>query len=142
MNNYNLAPIVLFVFNRLPHTKATIEALQKNKFASRSDLIIFSDGPKVDGSKNEVLAVREYLHNVCGFKSIAIIEREHNWGLAESIISGVTEVVNVHGKIIVLEDDLITSPFFLEYMNDALEMYKDEDKVISILGYMCPIKNT
>ncbi|MCH7827363.1 MAG: glycosyltransferase family 2 protein, partial [Bacteroidetes bacterium] len=86
------------------------------------------------------LEVRKYIKSIVGFKSVKIIERENNLGLAESIISGVTEVINQYGKVIVLEDDLLTSKYFLKYMNDALEKYQNESEVISILGYIYPIK--
>lgn len=135
-----LAPIVLFTYNRPEHTRLTLEALAKNELASDSDLIIYSDGPKDDAGAGKVQAVRNYLHTVSGFKSITIKEKEKNCGLANSIITGVTEVVNKYGRIIVLEDDMVTSPYFLRYMNDALEIYQNEEKVISIHGYMYPVK--
>ena len=59
-------------------------------------------------------------------KRVHIIEREKNYGLARSIIDGVTTQVNAYGRTIVLEDDLVTAPYFLQFMNSALEMYKDE----------------
>lgn len=136
----SLAPISLFVYNRLGHTKKTIEALRKNKLASESDLIIFSDAAKNETGAESVKVLREYLKTITGFKSIIIVERSENFGLAKSIISGVTEVISQYGKIIVLEDDLITSPYFLEYMNDALDMYEKDEEVISIHGYVYPVK--
>jgi hypothetical protein len=138
MNNF--APIALFVYNRLEHTKKTIESLQKNFLAKESDLYIFSDGWKDEETKKKVSDIRNYLKTISGFKKIEIIERENNTGLANNIISGVTEIINKFGKIIVLEDDLVTSSYFLEYMNEALEIYKDEEEVISIHGYIYPIK--
>lgn len=136
----SLAPITLFVYNRLDHTKKTIEALQKNELASDSDLIIFSDAAKNEADVDNVRILREYLKTVDGFKSVKIIERSKNFGLAESIINGVTEIVNQYGKIIVLEDDLVTSPYFLKYMNEALDMYENEDSVYSVHGYIYPMK--
>lgn len=137
----NLASIALFVYNRLEHTRKTIEALQKNELAIESDLIIFSDGfKKSPESQTSVLAVREYLKTISGFKSVKIIERIENFGLAKSIISGVAEIVNQYGKIIVLEDDLITSPYFLRYMNEALDIYENQEEVISIHAYIYPVK--
>ena len=130
----NLAPIVLFTYNRLEHTKKTIEALQQNVFAKDSRLFIYSDAPKNETAVEVVQQVRDYLHTVNGFKEITIIERDRNWGLAENIIDGVTKIVNEYGKIIVLEDDIVTSKYFLQYMNDALEIYKDEPKVMEISG--------
>jgi len=137
----NLAPIVLFVYNRPGHTRQTVEALLKNKLAEESSLIIFSDAPKNPEAVEAVCEVREYIRTIRGFKTVTIIERDRNWGLANSVIDGVTSVVNKYGRIIVLEDDLVTSPYFLSYMNAALETYRDEGKVMHISGYMFPIDN-
>lgn len=136
----NCAPITLFVYKRPWHTQQTIEALQRNDFASDSDLIIYSDAPKNQDAAQGVREVREYIHTVGGFRTVTIIERDVNFGLAQSIISGVTEVVNRFDSIIVIEDDLVTSPYFLRYMNEALQLYKDDEKVASIHGYLYPIK--
>lgn len=135
-----LAPIVLFVYNRPEHTRVTIDALKKNELAQESDLFIFSDAPKNENAKKNVLEVRDHIKNISGFKSVAIIERQENFGLAKSIIHGVTELVNKFGKIIVLEDDLVTSPHFLKYMNEALNFYEQEEDVISIHGYVYPVQ--
>jgi hypothetical protein len=130
-----LAPIVLFAYNRPWHTRQTIEALQKNELAEESELFIYSDAPKSPDAKKSVDEVRAYIKTIDGFKKVTIIEREKNWGLANSIIDGVTGIVNKYGKIIVLEDDLVTSPCFLKYMNNALAFYKDEKKVWHISGW-------
>lgn len=135
----NLAPIVLIVYNRLWHTKKTIDALLKNKLAEKSDLIIFSDAPKNSNALKQVQEVRDYIKNVTGFKSIRIVKRDENWGLAKSIISGVSEVVNQYGKVIVLEDDNESSPGFLLFMNQALDFYQDEKKVWHISGWNYPV---
>ncbi|NQV88637.1 MAG: glycosyltransferase family 2 protein [Parcubacteria group bacterium] len=135
------APIALFAYNRPEHTQKTVEALRKNLRAKDSELYIFSDGPKNDLDKVKVEEVRKYLKTIDGFKKIEIVEMQKNLGLANSIISGVTKIVNRFEKIIVLEDDLVTSPYFLKYMNDALNLYRDEDSVISIHGYCYPVKN-
>jgi hypothetical protein len=133
------APIALFVYNRPWHTQQTVEALQKNELASESDLFIFSDAPKALETAAAVLEVREYIKTVSGFKSVTIIEREENLGLANSIIDGVTRLCNEYGRIIVLEDDLVTSPYFLEFMNRALYKYAQEKKVWHISGWNYPI---
>lgn len=135
----NTAPIALFVYNRRWHTRHTVEALQRNHLVEQSDLIIFSDAGRHAGDAEQVQEVREYLKTITGFKSIRIVEREENYGLAKSITSGVTEVIDQYGKIIVLEDDLVTSPIFLRYMNDALTAYEDEERVGCIHGYVYPI---
>lgn len=136
-----LAPIVLFVYNRVWHTKNTIEALQNNELASESELFVYSDGPKNEDGQKKIEEVRDYIKSIKGFKKVNIIERGRNLGLAKSIIEGVTEILHRHNSIIVLEDDLVTSPFFLQYMNDALLLYEHEDKVMSIHGYIYPVRN-
>jgi hypothetical protein len=125
----NLAPIVLFVYNSPWHTRQTVEVLQKNHLASESEFFIYSDAPKNENAVDKVSEVREYIKSITGFKKVTVIKREKNWGLADSIIDGVIKIVNEYGKIIVLEDDLVTSPYFLRFMNEALEIYKDEEKV-------------
>ena len=101
----NLSPIVLFVYNRPWHTRQTIKALQKNELAYRSDLFIYSDGPKDEQTGKAIQKIRKYIHTIDGFKTVTIREREKNMGLAGSIIDGVTDVVNKYGRVIVLEDD-------------------------------------
>lgn len=135
------APIVLFVYNRLAHTQRTIEALQKNILATQSDLIIFSDAAKNETDAVEVQEVREYICTVTGFRTIRVEERDENLGLAESIISGVSQVISQYGRVIVLEDDLVTSPAFLSFMNHALDRYQTQGKVWHISGWNYPIDN-
>jgi len=135
-----VAPIVLFTYNRLDHTRQTVDALRQNDIAIASDLIVFSDAPKSPSVLSAVSAVRDYLKTISGFKSVTIIEREVNYGLAKSIIDGVTAICDQYGKAIVLEDDLVTSPHFLTYMNDALTLYEADDRVISIHGYIYPVQ--
>ncbi len=135
-----IAPITLFTFKRLDTLKQTVEALQKNYLASVSDLIIYSDGAKKKSDEDSVNNVRAYLKTVLGFKSIIIHASPINKGLAASIIEGVTEVLNHHETVIVLEDDLVSSPNFLNYMNEALQFYKNEQRIFSIAGFSIPIK--
>lgn len=133
------APIALFAYNRLQHLRLTVEALQKNELASQSDLFFYSDASKGDSDRNGVEEVRHYLRTVSGFRRVNIVERETNFGLARSIISGVTELVNSFDRVIVLEDDMVTSPHFLRYMNEALDLYEHEERVASIHGYLYPL---
>ncbi|MCF2593951.1 glycosyltransferase [Bacteroides caecigallinarum] len=128
------APILLFVFNRPDHVRRTVEALQRNTLAAESILYIYSDAARTPEQKGAVSEVRRYIHTINGFKEINIIVREENWGLAKSIIDGVTTRVKEYGRVIVLEDDLITAPYFLQFMNDALETYKNEERVGHIQG--------
>ena len=120
----NLSPIVLFVYNRPWHTQQTIEALQKNTLASDSELFIYSDGEKNIKDRDKVEEVKKYIKTIHGFKRLIIIERKENFGLADSIINGVAEIVNQYGRIIVLEDDLVTTPYFLKYMNRTREIFQ------------------
>jgi hypothetical protein len=136
----NVAPIAMFVFNRLSHTRQTVEALQRNELAGASDLFAFSDGPRSPADADKVRAVREYLRSITGFRKVTVIERERNLGCARSIISGITEIVNKYGQIIVVEDDIVTAPHFLRYMNEALELYRNEQKVACIHGYLYPVE--
>jgi len=135
----DLAPIVLFMYNRPWHAQQTVEALRKNALAAESDLFVFCDGPKDESQREKVRQVRYYVKAVDGFRRITVVERPENLGLAASIIAGVTQIVNGHGKVIVLEDDIITSPYFLTYMNQALEMYADEERVMSVTGHNFPV---
>jgi len=136
------APIALFVYNRPWHTRQTVEALQKNELAEDSELFIFSDAPKNEEDSEKTARVREFIRSVEGFKSVTIIEREDNHGLAGSIIAGVTEIIERYDKIIVLEDDLLSSPYFLRYMNDGLAIYENEAGVMHIAGYMYPMDSS
>jgi hypothetical protein len=135
-----LAPIVLFTYNRPQHTERTLEALKACDLASESDLIIYSDGVKNEKGGEKVLQTRKIIHATTGFKSIEIIESDKNKGLARSVIEGVTSVIDSYSKVIVLEDDLVVSPNFLAYMNHYLDVYENEEKVISIHGYVYPIE--
>ncbi|MDP9078079.1 MAG: glycosyltransferase [Bacteroidota bacterium] len=132
----NLAPIALFVYNRPEHTRRTISYLQKNLLADESRLFIFSDAPKTDDDKLKVEQVRQLIKETTGFKSVKVVLRKENLGLANSIISGVTQLVNEYGKIIVFEDDLLSSPYTLQYFNEGLTKYATEEKVMHIGAYM------
>jgi len=136
------APIALFVYKRLNHTKRTLKALQKNTLAQESELFVYSDGWKNEEDREKVEEIRNYLKTISGFKHLEIIKKEKNEGLANSIIAGVTDIVNKYGKVIVLEDDLVSSPYFLQFMNDALNLYENEERVASVHGYVYPIKGT
>ena len=134
------APVAIFVYKRPEHTKATIEALARNTLAAQTDVYIFSDGHKSNLDQSAVEAVRQFVRTASGFASVKIIEREENMGLANSIITGVTEILNTHDNIIVLEDDLVSSPHYLSYMNAALENYREDPHVFSVTGHTFPAK--
>lgn len=140
----DLAPILLFVYNRPWHTKQTLEALSQNELADQSTLYIFCDGPKPDVSQvnlENIATTRQVIREKQWTKNVIIYENETNRGLADSIVKGVTEVINKHGKVIVLEDDIVTSKGFLKYMNDALDFYNGEEQVMHISGYWFPVKD-
>lgn len=135
-----LSPIVLFVYNRPIHTRKTIEALSKNFLAKRSSLIIYSDGPNSFDQAKLVNKVRQYIKGIKYFKSVKLIERKENYGLSKSIIEGVGEVLREYDSVIVLEDDIVTSPYFLKFMNNSLQILSNDKRVISIHGYVYPTK--
>lgn len=124
-----LAPILLFTYNRPGHTRNAVTSLLANSLAAESELFIYSDAPKTDEDRANVEEVRRYLHSIKGFKQVHITERTENLGLARSIIDGVTTLTDRFGKVIVLEDDLVTAPYFLQFMNDALDMYEHDERV-------------
>ena len=134
----NLAPIVIFTYRR--KIDKLIDSLLKNKLAKESEIYIFSDGYRTDVDKADVLEVRESFKNIIGFKNIIIEESSQNNGLADSVIGGVSKIIDLHDNIIVLEDDLVVADNFLEYMNDALTFYKNDETIWSISGYTPPLK--
>jgi hypothetical protein len=139
----DLAPVVLFVYNRAECTLKTLEHLKLNVLADQSELFIYSDGPKIDANAEDLIKIQDVRGIILKekwCKEVHIIESLFNHGLADSIINGVTEIVNRYGKIIVLEDDLLTSMHFLEYMNTGLNFFEYQSNVFQIVGYTAPIK--
>lgn len=123
------APILLFVYNRPEHTKRLVSSLLANEPAKESRLFIYSDAAKNTEDEQKVNEVRQFIHTIKGFSQITIIEREENRGLASNIIDGVSTQIKQYGRVIVLEDDLILAPYFLQFMNEALVKYKDEPRI-------------
>lgn len=137
------APIVLFSYNRPVHTRKTLEALSVNELASASTLYIFSDGPKTHASPedlNNIAETRKLINSKKWCGNVVIKEAKENRGLADSILSGITEVIETHGKVIVLEDDTVPQPGFLKFMNYALDLYNDSEQVMHVSGYIYPIE--
>ncbi|NLA61751.1 MAG: glycosyltransferase family 2 protein [Bacteroidales bacterium] len=130
-----LSPIILFTYNRPWHTQQVITALQKNDLSQQSELFIFSDGGKDFEDEKVVEETRAILDNTTGFKKVTVYKRPVNFGLAANVIDGVTTIVEKYGKVIVLEDDLITAASFLTFMNKALNMYEDVDEVAHIHSF-------
>ncbi len=129
METLTPAPILLFVYNRPEHTLHCVESLRANALAAQSPLYVYADAARSEADRPAVDAVRDYIRTISGFQSVTVIERDHNWGLAANIIDGVTTRVEQYGRVIVLEDDLVVAPHFLEFMNDALTVYHDDERV-------------
>lgn len=136
------APIILFVFARPEHTARTIEALAANSLADQSDLIVYADGARNESEWVKVNQVRDLARSAKGFRSITLIERNTNYGLARNIIEGVSEVCKRYGKVIVLEDDILTGKHFLTFMNAALDRYKNDSRVWHISGWNYPMDSS
>ena len=134
------APVALFAYARQDHLRLTVESLLLNPESRSTHLYVFCDGPLSASVEAETDKVRAYVSTLQGFVSVTRIYRDSNWGLAQSIISGVGEVVARHGCVIVMEDDLVVAPHFLSYMNQGLLTYKDEPRVASIHGYCYPVE--
>lgn len=132
------APIVVFAYNRPDHLQRTLTALRQNPLADQSDLFIYCDGAKAPHQQATVDATRAVADAITGFAKITVIKRESNWGLAKNIVDGVTQIVQDYGRIIVVEDDILTSPHFLTYMNGALDLYDGNPKVACISGWCFP----
>ncbi len=135
LSEKSLTPIVLFVYNRKELTEHTINALKNNKLAGDSELYIYSDGAKNQGDKLDVEKVRTYLKTISGFKTVKIFESPINKGLANSIIQGVSDILKNHNSVIVLEDDLLTTSNFLQFMNFSLNQYAQQKNIFSVSGY-------
>jgi len=136
------APVAVFVYNRLDNTRQTLTHLYQNLLAKETDVFVFSDGGKDDVSWTQVNEVRQYLHELKAeigrshlLKSLTLIERPQNIYLERNIIEGIAQVLETFDRVIVLEDDICTAPYFLKYMNDALDTYEDVDKVMHVSAF-------
>ena len=129
------APVALFVYNRLDTVKKTIAHLQRNELAEETELFIFSDGGKDKKSWKQVERLREEMRRTTGFKQVTLIERPVNIYLERNILEGIAYLFERYDRLIVLEDDICTSPYFLTYMNEALEQYKENETVMHVSGF-------
>lgn len=141
MKSYSFVPIIVFAFNRVDTLQNTIESLKRNKEAKDSELFVFVDGPRPnkEGEKEQVLEVREYVKTISGFKNVSYKFSEKNKGLAPSVIAGTTEIFKHYNKVIVIEDDLILSQSFLQYMNQMLDLYENDERIMQISGWGCKL---
>jgi hypothetical protein len=135
----DLSPVALFAYRRPAHLERTLEALQANPEASQTELFVFCDGAKNDSVSGEVDSVRNIVRGDLSFAAIHVVCRDENIGLACNITEGVSHVLAQHETVIVVEDDIVVSPFFLRFMNDALQCYADTPRVGSISGYCYPV---
>lgn len=133
------APIAVFAYNRPQHLSRTLNALKNNKEAAKSVLYLFLDGAK-ENTVEQVAEVESVARSITGFAKINIVKREQNIGLAQNIISGINQILSDYETVIILEDDLMPSAYFLQFMNDGLRMYADNEKVASVHGYVHPLK--
>jgi hypothetical protein len=134
---HELAPIGISTYIRIELLKKTILALQKNTLAKQSRLVFFSDGPKA-GDEEKVKEIRKYLHAIDGFKEVVILERQRN-SRVKNNRGGIQQLLDESGRCIFMEEDIVTAPGFLQYMNDALDFYKNDPRILSITGYTPPI---
>ena len=133
------APIAVFAYNRPQHLSRTLNALKNNREAAQSVLYLFLDGAK-ENTVVQVAEVESVASSITGFAKINIVKREQNIGLAQNIISGINYILSDYETVIVIEDDLMPSAYFLQFMNDGLRMYADNVKVASVHGYVHPLK--
>jgi hypothetical protein len=133
------APIAVFVYKRPVHTEKMLVSLSANQEFLDSPVYVYCDGPRISEDIDELERTREIIKNL-NHPDIKINYAEKNNGLADSIIKGVTELCSLYGKVIVIEDDLILSPYFLNYMNRALDCYENSPKIMHVSGYMYPVK--
>ena len=133
----SLAPVVVSTYTRLGHLMRTVEALLANDLASKTSVTFLSDGPR-KGDEAAVDKVRDYLSQVSGFGELIVIQRDTNDRVANNR-GGMASLLAERGKMIFLEEDIVTAPGFIRYMNEALEFYENKPEVISISGYCPPI---
>mgnify|MGYP006303153521 CR=1 FL=1 len=141
MNRKQCSPVILFVYNRPEHTKTTLYYLSKNQSINNSELFVFSDGPKTEQDYPKILKVRNIIRKFKDSKNVTIAEYKENQGLSKSIIDGISKVLNQYNSAIILEDDIVTSAAFLEYMNLGLNKFSNVQNIGSICGYLEPIRH-
>ena len=137
-----LAPIIFICYNRFNHTLKSLNALKNNKLAKNSKIFIFSDGPKKKSDEKKIIKIRDLLKKIKGFKHKKLIFRKKNYGNKKNIISAINQVFKKYKKIIVVEDDLVVSREFLDFMNLCLNYYRNHSEIWHINGWSYPfLKN-
>lgn len=135
----NLAPIIVFAYNRPEHLRRAIEALAANELAAESILYVYCDGPRANATEEDLKNIREvraFAHSIQGFRDVLVVEQPINKGLDPSEIEAITEIVNKYGKVISVEDDLITNRYFLRFINEGLDFYESDKRIYSIAGFV------
>lgn len=135
-------PVALFAYARPDHTRRTLDALARNNGSIDTDVTVFCDGARGDRDRDPVDAVARVLAGAKGFRSLRVIRRDRNIGLADNIIGGVNEILEMAGQVIVLEDDIETAPGFLDFMAAALDRYRDDRRVWHVSGWLYDIDRT
>lgn len=133
------APVVVYTYSRLEHLKKTIAALKDNHLAAESDLFIVSDAAKNHQAEQSIRNLRDFVDSIDGFNSVNKIYREKNLGAFESISSAEKSVLSDYGRVISLEDDVVTSRNFLDFINAGLDFYRESDQTLTVAGYCHPI---
>lgn len=132
-------PIAIFLYNRPDHARQLFDSLLKCSRLEECKVYVFCDGAKNPQHANTVQAAREVVHEYSSSLKAEVFEREQNLGLAHSIVNGVTELCKQYGRAIVLEDDFILHPFFLDFMLQSLDRYADDERVAQVAGFTFPI---
>ncbi|PAF43786.1 hypothetical protein [Helicobacter sp. 11S03491-1] len=131
----NLAPVMIMVYDRLDCLKNAIESLAKNSLARHTDVFIVSDAPYKLEHQKAIKEVRDYINTLSHtslFKSVEGIFWQSNKGSFNSGKEATDYIFSKYERLISFEDDILVSNKFLEYMNQALELYKDNQEIISI----------
>lgn len=134
MQDRTLAPVVMFVYNRPDHTRRAWEALCRNAEFADTPVYIYADAAANEDAVRGVRAVRQYLQGL-QHADLHLILREENYGIERNEVNGITTVIRAHGKAVIVEDDIEAGPYFLRYMNLALDRYANEQQVYAITAY-------
>ena len=138
-NKLKFAPIAIFAYNRPTHLRKVVESILTNRESKSSELFVFIDGPKNLQDVTKIDEIVEFLNCLEGFSRCTFYKSKYNLGLEKSITSGISKILSIYEDIIVIEDDIVVSPNFLEFMNSGLKLYKNEEDVASIHGYVYPV---
>lgn len=132
------APVLICTYTRLSHLKQTIESLSKNSCAIFTDLYIASDYPYDESHHCLVEEIRSYIKTIGGFNSVNIILRDRNFGANANYYDAIDYIFERYDRIIIMEDDIVTGYYFLEFINDGLDFYGPDGRVLAVGGYMWP----